>query len=484
MTRQLRALLVVVAVVAGCNSNNNPPPVVDASITELGNQTNCTATGLACTAASACCSGACTNQLCSPGLCAAAGGNCMVATDCCSLNCTGGKCVGGTGACVSDGQACTAGGTPCCSTLCEGGTCKALNPTCKTAGNSCPNGNADCCSKYCFGGKCAVPSQVSYCTQPGEICFNDNACCTGTCTGATATTPGTCATLATATCSVDGLLCSGCTGCCSSFCGPYGTSASMICQPASGCHVQGDLCQKDSDCCGGDATLIGKLPGAGLVKCVPLPNVKGLGTCSDPNPNNCPSGKACGSACVPEGDVCHYKDNGGCPSNSIRNDCCDATGNKGMCKLDALGIPRCYGISECVKAGGDCASSADCCNNLPCIPDSAGHLKCNLACIPQSGICTTTADCCTGLPCVVPPGALAGTCTPPLNPPPVGGDGGVKDVGPAKDASTTPTCALYGQACSTTLACCQNNGSCRSPYPNAAVCVAGETDCTCFNPLF
>ena len=492
----------------------------------------CKVTGTTCAANAECCTGTCTNGMCAIA-CFSDGDACKVATDCCSLSCTNGKCAP---ACVSDNQPCTVGGTACCSTQCvvatgDGGSatqgkCKPLNPTCATAGNACtvitppppvpdaglkldvgPRPEAGtvpiitCCSGQCIAGKCAAPSQVSFCTQVGDICFKDSECCTGACAGITATKPaGTCAAITGSNCLVDGITCAGCNGCCSSFCAPFGMSGPNVCQPASGCHVEGDLCHKDTDCCGGDPAQIGKIPGAGLVKCEPDPTYPQIGRCSKPNASNCPPGLNCGNSCVPEGAACHYKGNGGCPSNSTRNDCCAAPGNSGMCKLDKLGIPRCYGLGACVPAGGDCASSADCCNNLPCVPDAAGHLKCGAApCVPQGGVCTTTADCCAGMPCIVPPGSLAGICGPPPPPPP--GDGPLKtdgpkppDLGPLPDGykvpdkaippdQKLPTCALYGQGCSTTMPCCPNQGDCRRPYPTATLCTAGATDCTCFNPI-
>jgi hypothetical protein len=443
----------------------------------------CTASGQACVSSGSCCSGSCNGKVCVAAMCGADGAACKLATDCCKLNCdTNGTC--STTQCISDGQACTAGGAACCSTQCVSGKCMPLSTTCKTAGNTC-GGDAECCGKVCTGGICASPSSVSYCTQPGDICFFDNDCCTGVCVGGGMGKAGTCATITTG-CEVDGTVCNGCTGCCSSFCAPFGISTTKICQPASGCHVTGDLCHVNSDCCGGDPTQIGTIPGAGLIKCIPVTGFPSIGVCTDPNPANCPSGQSCGSACVPEGDICHFKGNGGCSSNSIRNDCCGAMGNKGQCKLDSLGVPRCYGLTTCVMAGGSCASSADCCNNLPCVPDSMGHLHCGAMCVMQNGVCTTTADCCTGLTCIVPPGSLQGTCTNPTQPPP---DGGVADLAGVDLAGSDlaqppPMCALYGQSCTTTTGCCANQGSCLSPFASGSMpCAAGEMDCTCYNPL-
>jgi hypothetical protein len=137
-----------------------------------------------------------------------------------------------------------------------------------------------------------------------------------------------------------------------------------------------------------------------------------------------------------------------------------------------------------VPSGGACASAADCCDNLPCVPDSTGHLKCgSTACVPEGGVCTTTSDCCTGFLCLVPPGSLKGVCTTLQPPPPPPPDGGIRDRavtdGTSKpDQYNPPPCALYGQSCSTTVACCANQGHCLTPA--ATTCPAGENDCTCF----
>ena len=452
----------------------------------------CTASGTTCVTSAECCTGACdSNHLCAAGTCAAAGADCKVATDCCTLDCSAGKC--SAMQCVSDGQPCSAGGAACCSTQCVSGACKPLNATCKTAGNACPNGNGDCCGKLCVAGTCATPSQVSYCTQTGDICGRDNDCCTGVCAGVTATSAGTCANIASS-CAVDGTVCNGCSGCCSSFCAPFGATGSRICQPASGCHVLGDLCRKDTDCCGGDVAT--GLPGAGLVKCIPNPMYPQIGTCGMANPNNCTGGEeTCKNTCQPEGDVCHFLGNGGCSSNSFPNNCCGAPGNKGMCQLDKLGVPRCYGLSACAMTGQACASAADCCMGLPCLPDAAGHLTCGaMSCVPAGGTCTTTSDCCTGIACVVPPGSLKGTCTPPSTPPPdMGGSpvdlAGVDLTGadlaqPPSPDLAGPACSLYGQSCTAAGGCCGGNGTCLTPYPASTPCTAGDTTCTCYDKIF
>jgi hypothetical protein len=247
------------------------------------------------------------------------------------------------------------------------------------------------------------------------------------------------------------------------------------------------LCIKDADCCGGDAQ--NGLPGSGLVKCFADPNHPQIGTCSMANVSYCPmpAPDTCHNSCQPEGDVCHYKNNGGCSSNSFPNDCCGAPGNKGMCQLDAHGVPRCHGIGSCVKSGSTCASAADCCNNAPCVPGPTGSLVCgSMSCVPQNGVCTATSDCCSGYACVVAPGATAGKCinpNPPPTPPDMAGAGGGGGTGGGTyDLGTPPpTCALIAQPCSTKSPCCANNGNCVSPSANAT-CTT-QTDCICVQPI-
>jgi hypothetical protein len=204
--------------------------------------------------------------------------------------------------------------------------------------------------------------------------------------------------------------------------------------------------------------------------------------------------------CSPEGNVCHYKqdDNYSCNVSSSPNNCCGATGNSGACVLDPLGVPRCKGIPGCRAGGETCAFTGDCCNNVPCVPDSTGQLRCLIVpdggkiCVPANGGCTVNADCCPGNVCVVPQGSTLGTCGP-LNPPPPDGgitpppdggsttdgasspDSGTGDDGstpPPTDGSTPPpdsppVCSQYGQICTVDGDCCNaipcTGGICRIP---------------------
>jgi hypothetical protein len=183
-------------------------------------------------------------------------------------------------------------------------------------------------------------------------------------------------------------------------------------------------------------------------------------------------------SCNPEGNVCHYKDYA-CSISSARNDCCAAVGNSGVCQIDALGVPRCYGLGDnCRKTGETCASQADCCNMAPCVPDAAGQLRCGGAsdagvpvCRKPGETCSINGDCCPGYLCITPPGSTMGVCG---TPPPPPSDGGI-------DASTPPPdggvgCALYGQSCTMNSDCC-SGVTCLGP--NGVPCAG--TGCYCYN---
>jgi hypothetical protein len=345
------------------------------------------------------------------------------------------------------------------------GSCKPLNTACKTAGNDC-SANDDCCSKLCQNGKCTLAS--SFCIQPGDVCSNSVDCCSGTCNITQGATLGTCGAPPTGSsyCNggLDGTVCGACNDCCSRLCAPYGPSGVAVCQPASGCHVNGNLCRKDSDCCGAAGT---GLPGDGNVTCQ-IDTGQTIGICRNP------------MSCNPQGNVCHYKDYA-CSVSSARNDCCGAVGNSGACQLDTLGVPRCNGLGDaCRKAGETCASAADCCNRVPCVPDAAGTLRClqpsdgGPTCSLQGGPCTINGDCCVGTACVKPLGSLAGTCGVYVPPPAV--DAGPTDAGGS--IYDGGTCALYGQSCRSTSDCCGG-----TPCTGPAGPCTGQDTCSCITPI-
>jgi hypothetical protein len=177
-------------------------------------------------------------------------------------------------------------------------------------------------------------------------------------------------------------------------------------------------------------------------------------------------------------------------------DCC--SGNcetQDTCHQDNVGVPRCA-AAQCVGAGGACASSANCCNGAPCVPNptpgAAPPYVCYAAaCVPACGSCTNNADCCVGTSCIIAQGSTHGVCGP-CGAPSSGGDagpgnygdggtGGYGDSGSSGYDGGTPQdsggyvpppppdagCALYGQLCTTSADCCNhvtcNGGRCLNP---------------------
>ncbi len=409
------AAAVVIVVACGSSGGTAGDGGTDASTcwsnctADAGDGSACTNLGVACTASSECCSGNCVNGACQPP------------------------------PCTSDNQACSANGQ-CCSGTCGNGKCTPLNPNCKSLGNSCTTGT-ECCSTFCENGICAQPS---YCGQNGDTCQHNTDCCGGLCQITQGNTYGVCAQppQTGAQCSlVDGVVCfdsdggvndagvPNCGGaCCSRDCAPWGPTHVFICQPASGCHPVGDLCAKNSDCCGGQGTN----PVEVCNKTNPSDPV---GVCSNP------------TGCKPNGDICRLQTN----QCNATDECCSGNVQQfDTCKQDNLGVPRCSykGDAGCVPPGADagCASSADCCNLNPCVPNGQGGFTCYPStCVPLAGQCTTDADCCPGGHCYIPGGQTSGTCQPQS-------DGGTCDGG------------LYGQTCTTSADCCNNipctNGRC------------------------
>jgi hypothetical protein len=471
----MRGLVLFSFLVAACHdnnttNNNNGTMDLSATATDGGEDMAvimCGLIGDACAGDSDCCSTHCdpNAHICIQGMCKDTGMSCMVPTECCNLTCVAGQC---GGMCIPDNTACT-NSPDCCSGQCVNNSCKPLNTMCSTSGNPCTvNTDAgvagNCCSGLCSNGMCSIGA--SYCVQVGDVCYQAGDCCTGVCTKAAGATAGTCGALvgSPVSCKVDGVVCGGCGDCCSRLCAPFAASGVDICQPASGCHVYGDLCRKDSDCCGGEAPDAG-LPGGGLVACTMIPGT-GLGYCDHPG-----SGKIMGGqTCNPEGNVCHFQNYAGtCANSSDRNDCCACIAKKDCCKIDSVGIPRCNGIGgidggiPCVPVGGNCTFDGNCCNGAPCVPDSTGQLKCGAgtdggSCVPKGGPCTSTQDCCAGVTCIIPPGALSGVCD---------------VIAPVNDMGMM--CAEIGQSCEV-LDCCAGLNCTDS---GGFDCTTSRTGCTC-----
>lgn len=380
---------------------------------------------------------------------------CKTNQECCTSNCVNGACQ--PPQCITDGQNCGQN-TDCCSGTCTAGKCAALSNSCKTLGNKCSVAQ-DCCSSFCQNGICAQPS---YCGQTGDICTKGTDCCGGTCTVPMGKIFGLCAQPKAigAQCSlIDGLVCAATTAdggvnyvdggipvcggaCCSRACAPWGPTGTLICQPASGCKPVGETCVTAADCCS---------IGNNKVSCNKANPNDPLGVCSNP------------SGCKPNGDICRLQTN---QCNATDNCCSGNVQQFDTCKQDNLGVPRCsYKKGDpCVPSNGVCATSADCCNINPCVPDGDGGLTCYPGpCVPAAGNCTNDADCCVGGHCYIPQNQTTGKCYPLSNP-----DGGI--INPDGGSVDGGPCALYGQLCSVSGDCCNGvpctNGRCLIPPPN------------------
>ena len=183
--------------------------------------------------------------------------------------------------------------------------------------------------------------------------------------------------------------------------------------------------------------------------------------------------------CKPDGDVCKLK------TMSCNSSCDCCAGNcetKDTCKQDNMGVPRCAG-AQCVNPGGSCASSANCCGGMPCVPNPVDggtppYVCSGMSCIGACGACTDNADCCSGTSCVIAPGSTHGICGPCGG---GGGNDGGSGGGPGDGGGGTggspdaggggggPTCTLFGQLCTTSAECCNGaqctGGRCGFPPP-------------------
>src|SRR5262249_2870071 len=285
--------------------------------------------------------------------------------------------------------------------------------------------STDCCSGYCqFAGDAGTgpgtcgppPSGSSNCNMPDGVLCGDG--------------------MVTA----DGGIPSCGGGCCSRLCAPYGPTGGPVCPPARRGHPVGDLCTKDVDCCG-SAGLPG---GSGQPVTCDITPPYAVGVCRNP------------MGCKPDGDVCRLAT----MSCNASCDCC--SGNcqtQDTCHPDSYGVPR-YGPGTCVMPGGACASSASCCNDLPCVPNPVDggtppYICYQGACVPNCGKCTTNADCCAGETCILAIGSADGTCGP------CGGTSSSSGTTTSSSGTTTSSsgtsttsssgmpCATYGQVCTT-----------------------------------
>lgn len=443
-----RWMLLAVALAVACDKGGGTtrPPV---------DPTECALLGEVCFAADACCSGACSSNVCvaPAGECVELGGACGASAECCTGSCADGACAIPQ-TCGGLGDPCVAS-EACCSGRCDGSRCVSAD-YCRPVAAPCDTARpSDCCTLSCAPsapgattGTCAVAA----CEQTGVACATAADCCSGRCS-ATDLASGTCQPVPAVTgssCKTLGEACTSGGDCCSTNC------KGGACVQAYSCSAYNDVCYRGEDCCSGLCELGGGVPG----RCVDPPGgcVQGGNPCT--SASNCCTRlckdmgtgvKVCapGGGCRMTGEYCDdteaccggsggfgvfcdaaerapawnpedssSQDDNRCsngqscnPPGNICGDiasqnCCN--GKKDVCKADLNGILRCFGgqsagcpaghdganPSCCIPQGQICQFRDQCCGFAPCVPDGAGVLRCSpaSACKPNAATCSGTSD--------------------------------------------------------------------------------------------
>jgi hypothetical protein len=404
----------------------------------------------------------------------------------------------------------------CCSNVCNG-TCQGI-ASCLTLGESCAGGG--CCSGLCASitlgvdaGTQMVCELGNSCRAQGDICGADSDCCAGVCTKTGTAATGTCEVFSGG-CVPDGEPTGGTcpagsqdTVCCTNQCETTSNGVS-VCTPVQGCRPIGEACDPKApgQCCSG--SCIADAAGGGLctkaVSCAPEGEICKIGStdnCCRPAGFGGMPGKLClGTTCtqLAAGQTT-------CPTgvNGMVQDCLDdpafPNGNQLCC---CTGVRRCYGGCPngtifgqggcCIAAGQTCSFSDECCNGLPCVPDSTGTLRCGSACKNDGATCGSDAECCDGScymgVCRLPPMTDAGlTCLPngqscmPL-------DGGTIAMQCCSGmcvggVCVMSTCVQSGGNCTVNSDCCSPNtcvnGQCGTACaPLGAQCTSGGQCCS------
>jgi hypothetical protein len=289
-------------------------------------------------------------------------------------------------------------------------------------------------------------------------------------------------------CTQDGIPCTAGSTCCSRLCvPPYSGAKVSICQPAAGCRMTGDYCDRTQECCGGSPDALHPVNNPYGVYC------DTAGKHPAP-PANDPSSKddyRCtnGTSCNPPGNIC-----GGSGAVNASQNCCD--GKKAVCKQDSNGIYRCFGgcpnddCTRCptgydandpaccipavdptsVTTANVCQFSDQCCGGNPCVPDPVtGVLHCvrptGPTCTPSGGSCLGPDD----LSCCAPNTCLETS----------------KGSNVWKCGTQSSSCTAAGGTCATDATCCselcRDGGTglkCVSCVPNGLACLAGAQCCS------
>ncbi|MDQ3264336.1 MAG: hypothetical protein M3Y59_11840 [Myxococcota bacterium] len=443
-----------------------PDPVRDGGeliTTDGGGQ--CVVNGAVCTPDGdpACCSGYCNGTTCQAAIfCAPAAAACTANTQCCTGSCVSGECT--EDRCNNLGQQCSIG-ADCCSGTCSTGVCAQISgSSCLATGSACTAGGTACCSQNCRSGIC---ERAATCNTTGDVCYSNGDCCSLLCSG-TGGNAGVCTT-GTGLCDQAGTPCDSFGTCCSRVCADPG-SGRKVCQAVSGCRPAGDSCTSDLGCCGGKPN--------GTVDC-------------DNAGSFCDNGQACrapGTICGKPTEAdggCARNQDGSCFEVNNETNCCEGVkiGPRDLtCKVDEVGVPRCFGGGDpgtcptgytgvagcCIAVGEICNFSDQCCNGSPCVPDAVGVRRCTVStCIGLGNECQPATDGGNS-------GCCSGTCLP------------TSEITYACQLSGTGTdgggCQANTEVCTASSQCCSGiceGGTCKAPdscQPADQVCSA-DGDC-------
>lgn len=321
-----------------------------------------------CTVEDTCQNGTCSGRAtdcsaqadaCNDGVCRAADGQCvkrpMNNGTACSDNdhCT-------TGDSCQNGE-CRPGAGVDCNSLsddCNDGVCRQSDGQCvkdpKDDGTPCGDG------RECVNGSCEATCRAlnAACTPSGNQCCQD--------------TPTTCAAL-------------------NPNC--YGTGDS---QNPRCCHLTGDTCSDDCECCAGRFCEEGACCSHTGSACGTADDC-----CSDFTALDCVSGRCCvqdGFSCEEEGDCCagFCGPNGECQAClNLRQSCdpelnqCCQTGGQTICAQSFN-----FDDANCCRPlGGACGENSDCCDG---VRTTCTNGRC---CLGPDATCTASSECCPGFSC-------------------------------------------------------------------------------------
>jgi len=376
----------------------------------------CQSDKLPCTSSAQCCSQTCgTNGTCTPlsTTCSTIGNVCSASASCCSGLCSGGTCQASS-FCVQPGDACAANGD-CCTGSCTIptgqtiGTCAASAPggpaNCgmvdgQLCGGSGPDGGAvyldsglptcggSCCSRACapWGPTGVLVCQpASGCHPVGDLCTVDGDCCGSSGLPGGSNKPVTCDMSGGGpvgicrnpmgckpngdVCKLATMSCNSSCDCCAGNCENQDTCKQdnlgiPRCTGAA-CVDAGTACSSSADCCNGNPCVPSKVDGGPEFTCYPFQCVQSCGSCSN-NADCCPGSNCLNGTCDPCG--------GGTPGDG------GAPGDGGN-GPDGSGLPPDGGAPPppdggCASYGQVCATSAECCNGVPCTPQLLGAARC------------------------------------------------------------------------------------------------------------